>query len=430
MGFVRAIRSDRYLVSSVLVIGLAFLCFLLWAGFVPLAEGTAVGGRIEVEVDRQVVQHLEGGIIRRIFVEEGQAVASGDALVVLEDLSARTDRIRIAQRIASLSATVQRLDALLLGHVDLQFEGLDALGLDSSTLAEIELRQARLLQAQRDEQQARISLMETQQATARQTARLTGVELESTRQAATAAAEELSLARGLLARQMGRIDTVRRLEGDVARLNAEVARLQRAIGAARSELEELQAQAVQGRTDFVQSRSQELVEAREALLAAHEELAAADDVVNRAMITAPLGGTVLNLRFSTEGGIVRPGEALLEIVPESPGVVATVRIPPNERAQIAVDMQVRASITAYRGAKAAPMPGIVESVSADLKVDPNTSESYYEAVIRFDQASVADIEILPGMPVQAFIFSGRRRTTLDYILSPLFESLFKGLRTQ
>ncbi len=423
--------TDIYLRLSAAAVTVVLGGFLIWAAFVPLAEGTAASGSVEVEMERQVVQHLEGGIIRSIHVAEGDSVARGEPLVELEDLSARVERDQIAQRAGALDAAVQRLDALMRGAESFDFVNLDYLELDEATLGEILARQRRLFESQRDDLASDLAVIEAGIEAARDTADLTGAELESTRAAAAAAEEELALARRLVERQMGRVDRVRRLEREVASLRSAISRLERQIAQARAEQRQLNAQAGQVRADFLQAISRELVEARESWLAAREELFAAQDVVNRSIITAPSRGSVFNLRFATEGGVVRPGEVLLELVPETSGVIATVRIPPNERSQVREGLQVRASITAYRGAQAAPIPGTVESVSADLKTDPDTGQTYYAASIRLDDAAVEGIdglEILPGMPVQAFIFSGRKRTTLDYLLSPLLDSLFEGLR--
>ncbi|MGJ3230770.1 MAG: HlyD family type I secretion periplasmic adaptor subunit [Oceanicaulis sp.] len=429
---ISVIWQDRNLRLSAMAVLLVFGGFVTWAALVPLAEGTAAAGAIEVEVERQVVQHLEGGIIRSIHVEEGDRVEHGQPLVELEDLSVRVERDQIAQRAGALDASVQRLDALLRGDETLDFKNLAYLELPDATLEEILTRQRRLFESQNDDLAANLAVMEARLAAARETEVHTHAELRSTREAAQAAADELELARRLVERRMGRVDRVRRLEREAASLRSEIARLERQIAAAVAEQSELTAQATQIRADFHQSVSRELVEARESWLAAREELFAAQDVVNRSVITAPRDGSVFNLRFFTTGGVVRPGEVLLELVPERSGVIATVRIPPHERAQIRVGLAVRASITAYRGARAAPIPGQVESVSADLKTDPDTGQAYYAATIRLDSAAVEAVdglEILPGMPVQAFIFSGRKRTTLDYLFSPLLDSMFEGLRS-
>jgi len=429
---IEVISKDPYLRWSSVAVLLVFGGFLTWAALVPLAEGTAAAGAIEVEVERQVVQHLEGGIIRSIHVEEGDLVRRGQPLVELEDLSVRVERDQIAQRAGALDASVQRLDALLRGDERFEFENLAYLELPDETLAEILARQRRLFRSQFDDLASDLAVMDARVTTAREAEEHTRTELRSTREAAQAASDELELARRLVERRMGRVDRVRRLEREAASLRAEIARLERQIAAAIAEQSELTAQVDQIRADFYQSVSRELVEARESWLAAREELFAAQDVVNRSIITAPRDGSVFNLRFSTDGGVVRPGEVLLELVPERSGVIATIRIPPHERSQIRVGLEVRASITAYRGARAAPIPGRVESVSADLKTDPDSGQAYYAASIRLDSDAVEAIdglEILPGMPVQAFVFSGRKRTTLDYLFSPLLDSMFEGLRS-
>ncbi len=406
--------------------------FLAWSAFAPLAVGVGAAGAIVVETDRQVIQHLEGGIIREIRVGEGDRVRAGDPLVVLDGVASTARRDQVMQRVAGLTASMERLEALQ-SDAPPAFTALADLDLPADLMAGITGRQLRLFNDQRESLLADVAVLESRRDGALSTASLKQAEISGTRRALAAVEEELTLARSLVETRMGRIDRVRALERDAATLEAEIARMASEIDRSTTDARDFTSQIRQARSRFAQDVASEMLETRGDLLAGREELGALQDVVDRAVIVAPRSGEVLNLRFSTEGGVVGPGEAILEIVPDDTGILASVRVPPQDRPQVYEGLQVRATLSAFAGARAAPVSGRVEAVSADLKTDPYTGDRFYEVRVRLDAQAVARldaIELLPGMPVSVFIYSGRKRTLLASALEPISESLFEGLRAQ
>ncbi|MEM6499346.1 MAG: HlyD family efflux transporter periplasmic adaptor subunit, partial [Pseudomonadota bacterium] len=267
---------------------------------------------------------------------------------------------------------------------------------------------------------------------ARRTATLRAAQIESTYSALSVAEGELERNRALLSNQMVRADQVTRLAREVAGLNADIARLTAERDEASASAGDSERQIDQLRAERRQAASAELRDARAERLAAVESLNTAQDILDRAVIVAPVSGEVLNLSFTTPGAVVTSAETIMEIVPEDQRVVASVRIRPTDRASIFVGQTVRTQISAYRSWESPRIEGEVQSVSADLKTDPVNGSDYYEARILLATDVLAPgeaIEIVPGMPVDAFIYSGHSRTTLDYLFAPMMESVFKGLRT-
>jgi HlyD family type I secretion membrane fusion protein len=170
------------------------------------------------------------------------------------------------------------------------------------------------------------------------------------------------------------------------------------------------------------------LEAQREIQLLNEKLVAASDVVDRTLITAPQSGKVLNLTFTTVGGVVKPGEPIMEIVPESETIVASIKINPADRASVREGLVVRAQITAFDNRDVPELKGEIINISGDLITDARTQETYYDARVRLDTDDIHKARILPGLPVSAFIFSGAERTTLEHVLDPLNESMFKGLR--
>ena len=415
----------------------AFACaaglggFLVWAGLVPLSEGVPANGMVVVENSRQVVQHLEGGIIEELLVRDGDQVEAGQPLLSLQATASQAVRDEILQEIASSLASLARLEALREEEASPDFSAIETLELGSAERAAVIERQQDLFDQQRQSFEADLGVLQARRDGASDSIRLYRQQISTTERALAAAEDQAELLQQRVDRQMARVDELRAMERDVANLETQIAGLRRDAQQAETTVEDLESQIAQTEANFLRIISTEQLEARTTLEAAEERLSAAQDVLNRIVISAPQAGEVLNLAFSTRGGVVRPGEAILEIVPEVEEVTVSARIGPGDRAAVFQGQAVRTHFTAYKSWMTPRLDGEVTSVSADLKTDQVTGDPYYEVriVVPSDQIDrLEGLALTPGMPAQVFIFSGTRRTTLDYLLEPISESLFRGAR--
>lgn len=406
--------------------------FIAWAGFVPLEEGVAAGGKVIVENDRQVVQHFEGGIVETIHVREGDFVEAGAIVVTLRETASLSNRDQLQTQIAALVAREARLDAVLSGNSAPDFSGLDAFELDAISRQALLNEERNLFEADRASLQAETALLDQRASAALRTAALRADQIASTETSLKVANDELTRFQTLLDAQMVRRDQVTRLEREVAGLKSDISRLTSERDEATASASDAERQIAQIRAERRQRASTELRDTRAERLAALESLNAAQDVLDRAVIVAPVSGEVLNLNYTTPGAVVPSAETIMEIVPRESRVVASVRVRPTDRASVYEGQTVRTQISAYRSWQSPRLEGEVVSLSADLKTDPATGADFYEARILLDTSGVdagQALEITPGMPVDAFIYSGTSRTTIDYLFAPLLESAFKGLRT-
>lgn len=423
--------SDSFVRKAALICLLGLGGFIAWAGLVPLAEGVPASGQIVVENSRQVVQHLEGGIIHELLVRDGDLVQAGQQLLTLRETASLSVRDEIMQDIASLTGSLQRLLALRDGLDEPDFSALDAMSLGAVERADVLERQHDLFRQQRQAFNADIAVLTARRDGAESSRLLQARQVVLTQRVLLAAQGQLELLRDRVDRQMARLDELRAMEREVATLEAEISRLRTEAQAAANLEQDLEGQIGQAEATFARQISTEQLEVRTQLQQAEDRLNSAQDILNRSVITAPVAGEVLNLRFTTEGGVVRPGEAILEIVPEVGEVTASARIRPNERAAVYAGQAVRTRITAFKSWMTPQLDGTVVSVSADLKTDEASGASYYEVRVTVpatELEKLGDRVIIPGMPVEVFIFSGRSRTTLDYLFEPIAESLFRGAR--
>ncbi len=423
--------KDKTVARMGLACLIGFGSFCAWGAFAPLEEGVAAAGQVIVESNRQVIQHLEGGIVGEISVREGQWVEKGETLFTLERTASLAGRDQVIQEYAALAASTARLQALLDGDSQPDFSLLTDLEIGEQERADIISRETSLFNQQRSALAADIAVLRSRSNAASKSKTAQTAQIEIAERALATARGELDLMLDMQSRQLVRADEVSQAQRLVSTLEGDIARLQAERSAATSTELDLAAQINQTRAQFSQELSSSFLEVRAALLTAEERLSAAQNVLDRAVISAPVAGEVLNLEFTTIGGVVRPGEAIMEIVPNIGEVTASVRIRPTDRSTVYEGQTVRTAFTSFSSWSTPRIDGEIIDVSADLKTDPATSASYYEAriLVPADQMSrIENVEVIPGMPVDVFIYSGKSRTMFDYLFEPIRESMFRGLR--
>lgn len=414
----------------------ALLCFVALGGFIawsalaPLAEGVVAYGRVAGENDRKVVQHLEGGIVHQILVKEGDVVSAEQPLMVLASVAVSADRDQVLQQLADAQASVDRLDALLLDLPSLDFIRLAQVAVDEETRSEIETRQRSLYDQQLGTLGANSDVLSSRRSSFLQRADAIQDQIDNTRRARELLTVDIERLRELVDLKMAVTRDLSELEVREAQMAADLARLESEQQDARAQAGELSAQIRQTNAQYLEKLSEDLVKARADVSFAEERLRAAQDVLNRTTVYAPQAGTVLNLAFSTPGGVVRPGESILEIVPTTPDLVATLQIRPSDRDAVFEGLSVEARLSGLNAWTSPLLKGEVASISADLKTSPSGDYSYYEARVLIDSAGLEtlDADPMPGMPVEAFVSSGQTRTLFDYLIEPISAVIRRGAR--
>ena len=433
----QAIMHDKTIRLASLICFLGFGGFMLWSALAPLAEGVVAYGKIVSENDRKTIQHLEGGIIEDILVREGDTVKAGDPLVVLTDVAALSGRNQTAQALVNARAAASRLQALLgeatnwnpIDQSDLD-EGLEEGDITSADLADILNRQKVLFIQQRQSYAADLSVLESRRNNFLSAANASQGQVDSLENELAIVRKDLVLRRQLLAEKLTQGDQVTRLERDEASMMANISRLRAQQLAANDQAEETRQQSQQTRAHFRENVNTQLVEERAKASEAQSALTAAQDVVNRKTIYAPQAGEILNLKFKTKGGVVRAGEAILEIVPTAKDVIAMLELKPSDRDVVYTGLDVNTRLSGLNSWRAPVLKGEVINVSADLKTSPRGDYQYYEARVLISSSGVkdSDADIMPGMPVEAFVVSGHSRTLFQYLWEPISGTLRRGVQ--
>lgn len=418
--------------ASVLVIGLFFGGLGWWAASAPLAGAAIAPGVVSPDGSRRTVQHLEGGIIREIRVQDGSVVRAGDPLIVLEDVQARAGFDMLQTRLYTLAAIQARLRAEQAYAGSVRFPDWlvqapqgDATALEAM-VAQRALLDARakaladrkdILRRRIEQLRQEIAGLEAQIRADSRQIDLIDQEIEGVEELYRKGLERKSR---LLALKRGRAD----IEGNRAERQARIARAEQAIG-------ETELQIIAQDTAHLEAVNEEASRVQVELAEVEQRLAASRDVLERTLITAPTDGTVLGLRFRTPGGVVRPGEPVLELVPRDEELLVDARVSPMDIDIVRAGLPAQVVLPAFQQRHMPRLEGRVRDVSADAITDPQSGERFFEARIEIDRARLAalapEVQLTPGMPAEVYITTGEH-TVLDYLLSPFYDSLRRAFR--
>jgi membrane fusion protein, adhesin transport system len=420
-------RIQPKLAARVLLFAVAgfVLLFLIWAAFAELDEVTRGDGRVIPSRQLQVVQNLEGGIVRAILIRQGQEVKRGDVLLRLDNTQFSAEFLRGQEGYNTLVAKITRLEAEAQLGIPIFPEALTRAAPDIVT-AEMALFNAR-----QGELQARLNVAQSKLAQAQQALGQAQVEEAVAAQARELAKTEVGMIRPLVEKGIEPRIELLRAEGKAAQADGEanVARL--AAQRARSAVGEAQAEADAIRQTYRAQAVSDLAEAKGELAGMGRALPALKDRVSRTDVTAPIGGVVQRVLVATVGGVVKPGEPLVEIVPKDDSLVVEAQIKPADIAFIRPGQEALVKITAYDFSTYGGLSGRVEYISPDAVKDERTGLSHYIIRVRTDKAALTSdkgpLPITAGMVAQVDVLNGKR-SVLDYILSPLEKVQDEALR--
>ena len=409
LGETRRLKLSRALVLGIALISASMVAWMAWA---QVDKVVHTQGRIVPSGKQQLVQHLEGGIVSKVFVKEGDTVQSGQSLIAVSDLLASSSRGEKRARLEGLLARAARLQAEAEGTRFIPPSEVSANGeAINNELDAFTARQARLQQTLRvlDEQVA-----QRRQELAEHEVRARGLsgELEVARQ-------QLTLVSAMHAKnassQLELLDAKAKHE----RLSTQIREAEAALPRLRSAAQELQARHAEVAAQFRSEARSGLSDTRVELQRLQQELGAEDDRVRRTVINAPVSGTVNKVFFITVGGVVKPGDTLMELTPSQSSVVIESRVSPSERGAMQVGQRAVVKVAAFDYTTYGTLEGKVTEISADSLPDER-GERYFRVGIEVDPASAKQFgqALTPGMTVMADAVTGQR-TVLQYLLSPI-----------
>lgn len=429
-------RLRATLAGTVLVgigIGGAMFCALVvWGFMAPLASAAVAPGNVNPDSSRKTIQHLEGGIIRAIDVKDGDRVTAGQPLFSLEPLAAKAIYTSKRQQWMRLQVTRARLGAHRADRVTFEpptFPGFVA----DADFEKFVKDQVDLFNSRRKNFIEREQILRQQIAQLRQQLEGKTQENASIEKQREFILEEIEDKRDLMSKNLARkpeylalmraaADLLGRKESNIA----ELGRIGERVG-------EVELSIVSNRTQFDQDISDQMAKSNSDIAQLEETLSTSEDVLKRTEILAPVSGTVINLRFKTVGGVVRPGEALVDIVPANDTLIIDAKLSPNDIDVVHQGLPAEVYLTPYVSRHTPRLKGKVIYVGADIAHDsvppgaPGTASgapAYYELKVKVDANELHNavgLEMYPGMPAEVYVMTGSR-SFAQYLLDPVRKS--------
>ncbi|MGC3873162.1 HlyD family type I secretion periplasmic adaptor subunit [Halomonas sp. GXIMD04776] len=414
------------------VLLLAFGGFGGWAATADLAVAVVAPGSVSVESFKKTVQHLEGGIAKKILVEDGDHVEAGDPLIVLNNTQALS-RLQIArsQYLINRAAEV-RLLAEQKGADSLTFPD-ELLESDSQRVEEVLAVQRALFAARRDALTGTLDALDEQVVQMRE--QIEGLEamIGNNRSRMNSLAEEASDYRSLFKEGLGDNQRLRELERQILQYEGEIAQHRSEIARLKSQISENDVQKQVKRQEFQQEVGEQLREAQVSIADAEERIIALEDQVGRTTVVAPVSGTVVGLQIHTLGAVVKPGEPIMDVVPSGDGFVVEARIPDRDVDNIYRGQEAEIRFSAFNQRLSNVIEGEVVHVSADTFKDEATGTHYYKARIKVTEQGRRDMtdsmQLLAGMPAEVMIRTGER-TFASYVAKPITDMLARAMREE
>lgn len=417
----------RYYALGVLTIIAMVGGFGGWAAIAQISGGVIAGGQVTVEGNTKKVQHLEGGIVAGIHVRNADVVLPGQELVTLDGTEVRAQLQIVQSQLEELKARRARLTAERDGSAEFRIE---IAGEASEAVRDVWNGQARLMQSRREAREAREQQQIERIAQLNEVVRGTESQRSAADQQMLFITEELN---GLFELEQKQLVTKTkvlalqrertRLEGQRGQFASEIARTNVQVGETRLQIGEQ-------KQTFLSEVLAELREVETKLAELSEREIAVKSRLKRLSIVAPQAGVVHKLAVHTVGGVVAPGETVMEIVPQEVKLVVEGQLDPLFVEQVKPGMAVLLRLTAFDQQTTPELNGTVESVSADVRQDSAQGLRYYAVKVDFEDGwaeKLSGKRLVPGMPVE-LIIKRVDRTVLSFLVKPISDQVARVFR--
>lgn len=420
----------RPLIVGMCVVAAFFGAFIAWSAFAPLNSAAIANGEITVEGKRKTIAHLEGGIVSGIEVREGDVVKAGQVVVRFDRTQAEANLALVTGRYLAAKALEARLIAERDGLAAIRFDrGLADRG-DNPEVAEMLAGQRSIFRARSQSLVQHKEILERRIQQYR--AEILGLNGEVEAQARHLALleEEIGALQGLIKKGMSGRSRMLELQREASEIQGNRARNEAAVARVRQNIAESELEINRLDTDRLNETVQALRDIQTQLYDFREQMRAAEDVLARTDVRAPIAGTVVDLQVHTMGGVMAPGEPLLDVVPRNGRLIVEARVKPEDIDIVQPGQDAHVRVTAFNAVTHVPLAAKVLTVSADRLLDQRTGEPYYTSTLELAKdvsGPVSDESLYPGMQAEVMIVTGAR-TPVDYLFEPLLARFNRAFR--
>ncbi|SFS21846.1 HlyD family type I secretion periplasmic adaptor subunit [Yoonia litorea] len=427
--------AKRWSATKHLTIGVVGLLILVggfgsWAIFAQISGAVITSGQIEVDRNRQVVQHPDGGVVEEILVQEGDTVMAGDLLVRLDASTLQSELAVVEGQLYEILARRARMEAERDGDDELTFSPIL---LDAGTEEARDLMdgQIRLFEARRETNMRAVEQLTQQRAQI--ASQLSGFDAqrEALERQSALISQELADQQSLFDRGLAQATRVLALQRDEAALQGQLGELAASLGQAAERMTEIDIQIL----GLSSTRREEAIASLRDLQFNELELSERRRTLQRQLdrldIRAPVAGIVYGMQVFAQQSVIRAADPVLYIIPQDRPLVIATQVQPIDVDQIFVGQDVTLRFAAFDQRRTPELQGTVTLVSADAFQNENSGQSYYRAEVELNPGEAERLPegmtLIPGMPVDAFVRTAER-SPINYLIKPLSDYFTRAFR--
>lgn len=409
----------------------AMVPLALWTCLAPLSMAVVAPAYVKVDLNRRPIQHLEGGIVREVLVRDGQHVRAGQPVLRLGDVGVDADRNRLAYRAVIERATLARLESEQLRAATLRLPDdiLAAAGRDERVRQAVD-KEMSLFASRRNSLESEAALMRAQRAQVASEVEALRAQIGNIERSLALQRQDLELNRGLHKDKFISSAKLSQIEALVSDYAAKVDERRSELARAGQRIADIDLRIRSLQNAYMQSASDEVKASLARLTDIDQEMRKTDDAASRQVVVAPAGGDIIDLKFSSPGAIVRPGDTIAEIVPSDARLMLEAHIRPEEINHVHLRQKARIKFTALTYRSAPMVEGEVTYISADRLVDKATGQAYFSVLVAADEQSLLaarDIKLQAGMSAEVYV-DGAKQTPLQYLAEPVMSTIRRAGR--
>lgn len=406
--------------------------FVWWATTAQLSSASIANGSLIVESQRKKIQHLQGGWVKAIHVTEGQHVEKGDLLIELANTKADSDYYRLMLRSISLKATIERLQAELTDNNIVSWTEEYHDEANSADVMNILNNQTLQFQQFLLRNELRTSQYTQNKEQLTEQIRGSKSQLKSIKRQLQLVSKEIKMMKGLVKKGYVSQTKMFEIQRHQASIESQREELQTKINVSTRQLTSLKQDFEAKDIELKQSLSSQSNQLEKEWLDTNQALKTALDVRSRIKVRSEHTGTIVGLNIHSIGGVVNPGDIIMEIVPNNEQLIVQAIIKPEDIDVVRTGQTAKVRLNAYNVRKTPPITGTVIYVAADRLNKKGEKESGYLVKVQLLQEEITkltNVELYPGMPTDVLILL-ENRTLWDYFTAPLFNSYYKAFREQ
>ncbi|MEP2942861.1 MAG: HlyD family type I secretion periplasmic adaptor subunit [Hyphomicrobiales bacterium] len=420
-------------ISRLVILGLLCVMFFVggsiyWSLTKKLDGAVVAPASFVVEGNRKTVQHLEGGIVSELLIKEGDVVEANQTLLRLDSTDTDVNLTVLGSQFSELVLRRARLTAELQDDDSFPPVRIDpeiSKRLDEKSFLAAYQTQKRLFDTQRIARQSEEEIMQQRVESLNQ--EIEGLENQrgANQNQLTIARRELGALQKLLKQGYTSESRVNVVKREIERLRGQDASFKTSQARARNQIGELQLTALSEQKNRQERATAELAATQAQLATVEPQYLGVVQRQKRVDVKAPVSGKIVNLNIYTQGGVIRPGEDILDIVPADEALVVAARVSPTDIEKLRIGQETRVRLTAFDQTNVPEAQGIILDLSADSIRDERSGAEYFVAKVQLNEeqsADVGELKFVPGMPADIFVNTGER-TAISYLLQPLSNRL-------